>query len=1298
MTALQNESGARESFNTLRREEESEEAERARQFFDQLDPVDPQQERFDASLEDVVRYRPSRGGELDKMRRSIGSSVAEEKRISGLATAARLAGRSLEELWQATAKAVSAPAPEIGTLESIRNEGVRGYHIARQAHHMAIAIASPKTLPDFADDIVATRRSIQSIPTSEALQRFQEQGFLGALKEAAVNPFDVAAPLIAGSLVSFGLTGFPAAVAGGVAGGVAAGAAGGPLAPLTASVGARIGAGVGAGTGSLLIEGSSEFFDFVEQSVIDRGLDPDDPDDWRTVLADPEVISEARKVALQKGIPIALLDALSVGIAGRLTAVAKGPVKKVIAATGEVGIQGVLGGSGEALGQLARYGRIVDQSGVAAEFVAELGPGAVKVAGGVTLERAAKAPESPAEPPVAEAPPEPGLRRPVAPEPAAAPPVAEPEGRAGRTSEITRPKAPPEERAVTGPVTPKTAESQPTRPHEEIVAEPAAPVEKQSPGAEPTEAEAEPVARTPSEEGERVYREVSLAEAELYLPTSNVSPGHTFGPPELFFADTPELAIGQGENKGVLLEFDREGIDLQVSKRKPGLAAIESNELTAKVTEASLSQNLRSVTVKADAKAPKDVRLRAQRFFLRQLETKFGWTKTKNADGSTTYTRPKPPQRRGQFQPEPTETVPGGEAPGASVRRGLINLDPFVKTVEAGLKAGKWTAQQTRAAARWLWGSHGAGVNLGQARRSLVGQFGDGIKRFFGRIWKMFRGGMRGFGDFFAGPGDTSKMAEKPMSSATAKKVVQVARRAKPIRKEFEALKKSERSKRAAVMRSAQQGVGGKEALFISLQAQKGEFERPAKAFEPFADQFTETEEREVYNHIWTHRLGGAPQARMGLANVWRNISEFGYIPTDSEIQRLEAVFGSKLARVLLARRYGLARRVFQVGLDLWNTPKSLKASQDVSAFGRQGLPETLAHPIYATKSGGEMMAAFAQESYAQKVDERLRNHPLYLYAIEDGLFLPSVFGTVDLMAREEMFYGRIIQSTPILRVLVRPSERAFLTYLNLMRMNAYEQGFIRLQQLEVPRRTGKDEKDDYQRLASFVNTSTGRGNIKMGELGPFLNGLLFSPRLTFSHFEYPALAITSVTKRGLSRVVARQLIATTVFMLTIIGLLRLLKELNPDLDVEVEGDMRSSRFGRVVLGENTTIDILGGRARSFSLVAQILSGQRKTKEGKIVKQGPVLSAAWYASGRLAPTPRALLSIRESKRFGGKPVDVFGITADLTVPITVENLKEVMDEHGLNGLWLMGPEILGFGVSVTPKSKASRRSRRPSKR
>jgi len=343
------------------------------------------------------------------------------------------------------------------------------------------------------------------------------------------------------------------------------------------------------------------------------------------------------------------------------------------------------------------------------------------------------------------------------------------------------------------------------------------------------------------------------------------------------------------------------------------------------------------------------------------------------------------------------------------------------------------------------------------------------------------------------------------------------------------------------------------------------------------------------------------------------------------------------------------------------------------------------------------MMRAFASESFAQKVSRDMRKDIHFDPAIQDGLFLPSVFGSVDVMSREEAFLGRIIQNIPIIRAMVRPSERSFITYLNLMRLNAYKQGVAILELAKVPRtwNGGKagGRSDDYHKLALFINASTGRGNIQLGELGAFLNGAFFSPRLMFSHFEYPVRSFGAVTQTGVANVVVRQMVAVNIYMATIMGMLKLLNQLQPELNIRVENDWRSSRFGKVIIGKNTSIDILGGRARLLSVFAQMASRSFKNKKGKIVKRDPGLSAYWYAKGRLAPAPQAVLSALEGERFGGKSLEAnipftdievpfLGLVPDLIVPITLQNIQEVTDEHDMTGLWLMVPEIGGLGVRL----------------
>lgn len=627
-------------------------------------------------------------------------------------------------------------------------------------------------------------------------------------------------------------------------------------------------------------------------------------------------------------------------------------------------------------------------------------------------------------------------------------------------------------------------------------------------------------------------------------------------------------------------------------------------------------------------------------------------------------------------------------------RRGFIDIGVIEDAIKGTIKAGQWVARSTVQAAQWL--STKTAATFKAARLILEKTFGKGITRFAGRIWRAVK-------EFFGGPPDTSKLAGKPVSKGTISTLIRAIRQAKPIRKEFEAMKKAERSERAAVMRGAQEGIGGEAALNLSLKAQKGEFQRPTQGFEPIKDKISQEQRDEIFDHIWTHELGGAPQARMGISNVIRNIIDHGYLPTEGEIARIEDLFGRAFTKAILSKKFSLPRRVSRFLLDIWNVPKSIKSAWDISAVGRQGLPLTLAQPGKAARASAEMLAAFGNEKFAQKVYQRLVNDPDYQNAIDDGLYLPSIHGTMNVAAREEMFQSQLLQRIPVIRTItgVRPSERAYITYLNLMRLNAYKQGKALSESSGLNR---ENNLADFKKLAKFINAASGRGNYDMGDLGPFLNAAFFSPRMMVANVEAPARAAGAIamapSRPALAMVASRQLIAHSVFILTIAGLLKALKMHNPEIDAEVETNPVSSRFLKVTMDKGrTSIDLTGGRARALSVIAQMIFGERETKSGEIVKSSPIMSAAWWAAGKLAPTPQVMLSIREGKRFGGKPVTTEGIAADLVAPITLQNLQEVVEQHGMEGLWLMLPEVLGFGTSTQePKEeKSPTRPQRPAR-
>lgn len=166
---------------------------------------------------------------------------------------------------------------------------------------------------------------------------------------------------------------------------------------------------------------------------------------------------------------------------------------------------------------------------------------------------------------------------------------------------------------------------------------------------------------------DRLYRETSPAALARILKRGADDPAQA-----LYFANGRDLAMGQGENRGVLLEVDPAGLIGEVSKKKPGWEfqyAQGQAELIAPATKPQrLRPNLRAITFQADID-PGPARL-----WLAKLERE-GWSKQANPDGSITYARPGKPET---MATESGGATPGGpaEEPAAAVKADLPPTPP----------------------------------------------------------------------------------------------------------------------------------------------------------------------------------------------------------------------------------------------------------------------------------------------------------------------------------------------------------------------------------------------------------------------------------------------------------------------------------------------------------------------------------------------------------------------------------------------------------------------------------------------
>jgi hypothetical protein len=168
--------------------------------------------------------------------------------------------------------------------------------------------------------------------------------------------------------------------------GAGTGAALGTVVPgIGNAAGASTGALAGLGVASLNLEYSGKIMEGLTQ----LGVDITNADSLKKAFGDEKLMAKLKEDGLKKGVPVALFDMLSGGLAGKIaTRAGGGIVKKVIANTGEVLVQAGLGAAGEATGQLVSEGKISSPNAILMEAIGEGGPGSVEIVYGTAVETA----------------------------------------------------------------------------------------------------------------------------------------------------------------------------------------------------------------------------------------------------------------------------------------------------------------------------------------------------------------------------------------------------------------------------------------------------------------------------------------------------------------------------------------------------------------------------------------------------------------------------------------------------------------------------------------------------------------------------------------------------------------------------------------------------------------------------------------------------------------------------------------------------------------------------------------------
>jgi hypothetical protein len=372
--------------------------------------------------------------------------------------------------------------------------------------------------------------------------------------------------------------------------------------------------------------------------------------------------------------------------------------------------------------------------------------------------------------------------------------------------------------------------------------------------------------------------------------------------------------------------------------------------------------------------------------------------------------------------------------------------------------------------------------------------------------------------------------------------------------------------------------------------------------------------------------------------------------------------------------------------LAVFNLPRALMATADLSAPLRQGLLPTLANPVMASKAFVEMLKQWNSKDVADTWLADLKDSPGYQLMQLSGLYIADRTNA-KVTAKEEDFQSNFAERIPVAGKLVAKSERAYVGYLNKMRADLFSKGVNVLQNDGM---SFASNPEAYKALATYINASTGRGNLGMLEkAAPILNAAFFSPRLMASRVQ---LLINWVnpsfyknTPAAVRKMYFKDMGTFIAFGMGILALAAL-------SGADTEEDPRSPDFGKIRSG-NTRWDIWGGFQQFVRYTVQVALGEKKsTASDKITpldgssysKETRMSVIGNFVRSKLAPVPSAIVDYLYGENMIGDPFNLSNMIISRVFPLVWQGVYESAKQDGwAKALLITGvPSILGVGVQT----------------
>ena len=297
-------------------------------------------------------------------------------------------------------------------------------------------------------------------------------------------------------------------------------------------------------------------------------------------------------------------------------------------------------------------------------------------------------------------------------------------------------------------------------------------------------------------------------------------------------------------------------------------------------------------------------------------------------------------------------------------------------------------------------------------------------------------------------------------------------------------------------------------------------------------------------------------------------------------------------------------------------------------------------------------------EKWALEADDAIRamtNGPTSVkLGIQHGLDILDHGGRA-LSKLEESFPSTFARNIPG----VHRSERAFVNGLNFLRGSEWNA-------ISAPAVAAGASAKSLQGIARLANVMSGRGELgPLSQFGPFLNTLMFSPKLQMAKFQLPAMLLSKnpyVRKeaaRGLVNFIGAGAAVLTGLKMAGIG--------------DVELDPRSSDFGKLkIKGTVTRLDIWTGYSQWLRFFAQVTNAEKKTASGNIepLKRDEVVFRMMQSKS--SPAAGLLVDILRGEDFMGRPLftDTTGAldqVGNRLLPLFVQDMYDALEQEGLLG-------------------------------